>query len=213
MASGQFGGYTAPTMTTPLGFAETLRRWRRDKDIKQDHLAQLCGVNQATISRWERGSHLPSPSQRSRLDALMCSDGRHAATRLDAVLKRLVNGSGQPVHLICDQTHRLYAASRPRAVEWRNNTDSLLNLPLWRFATQTIRIMEGRLDSLGWWEGQGCDAVMFETEGITHPELIIQPGWMMWERLILPDQPPVRLVTSITATDAVNLQNVVRLTA
>lgn len=40
-------------MTNPL------RKWRDEKNLSQDELARMLGVNAMTVSRWERGSHLP----------------------------------------------------------------------------------------------------------------------------------------------------------
>ncbi|WP_373275553.1 helix-turn-helix domain-containing protein [Serratia marcescens] len=64
---------------------------------KQSHLAELMGVDQATVSRWERGT-------------LALSDGRWSAvlqlltgpsdSSYDAALKRLVQSSAHKVHLV-----------------------------------------------------------------------------------------------------------------
>jgi DNA-binding XRE family transcriptional regulator len=36
-----------------------LKVWRDEKELTQAQLGQLIGVDAMTISRWERGDHLP----------------------------------------------------------------------------------------------------------------------------------------------------------
>ncbi|WP_422087597.1 helix-turn-helix domain-containing protein [Variovorax sp.] len=57
------------------GLGTALRRMRLLRSIKQTHFAQLMGVNQATVSRWERGQLALSAAQQ------------------DAALKRLVEST------------------------------------------------------------------------------------------------------------------------
>ncbi len=74
-----------------------VRRARLLRHMKQSHLAELMGVDQATVSRWERGT-------------LALSDGRWSAvlqlltgpsdSSYDAALKRLVQSSAHKVHLV-----------------------------------------------------------------------------------------------------------------
>lgn len=37
-----------------------LKAWRDDRELPQEALAKLIGVKPMTVSRWERGSHLPN---------------------------------------------------------------------------------------------------------------------------------------------------------
>ena len=54
-------------------FGRALRRWRRLRGVKQSHAAELFGVTQATLSRWERGHHrLPQAAMR-KLSALLAA--------------------------------------------------------------------------------------------------------------------------------------------
>ncbi len=69
----------------PLGPA--LRRHRRLNGIKQAHLAELLGVSQGTVSRWESGAHEPDPSARAKIARLLAA---RTGSRGDAALKRLV---------------------------------------------------------------------------------------------------------------------------
>ena len=95
---------------TPLG--PMLKQWRMLNRVKQSHAAQMSGVCQSTISRWESGIQDADPEQRAGIEALLNARLSSAA---DHALARLVSGSSQPVHLVCDLTHRLLACSASRA--------------------------------------------------------------------------------------------------
>jgi transcriptional regulator with XRE-family HTH domain len=167
--------------------------------MKQAHAAELLGVTQSTVSRIERGELKPTGILRNRLLDLV-SARIHPAR--DAALRRLIEGSATPVHLVCDLTHRLLAASSPREREWRRAAAELRGQPLWRYASEAIRSAEARLPDLGWGERDGAHALTFVTGANGLDELRIAPGVLVWERILLSDGSPARLVTS-TAEGAV----------
>lgn len=174
-------------------FARALRRWRRLRGIKQSHAAELFGVTQATLSRWERGYHRIPETARSRLEHRLAArlDPAH-----DAGLRRLVESSSLPVHLICDLSHRLLAASPSRFAEWRADAAELRGTSLWRFASDEIRAAESRLCALGWYD-DGAAELRFWTGANHDPVVPIDPGMLVWERLQLSDGTLARLVTSV----------------
>ena len=176
-------------------FGRALRRWRRLRGVKQSHAAELFSVTQATLSRWERGHHrLPDAAART-LSRLLAAPLDSAA---DAGLRRLVESSTLPVHLICDLSHRLLAASPARFAEWAAGPAELRGVSLWGFATDEIRAAEGRLGELGWYD-DGASQVRFWTGANDSPIVAIEPGILVWERLQLSDGTLARLVTSIPA--------------
>ena len=177
-----------------------LRRLRAVRRIKQQTVAEIAGVTQATVSRWESGALIPTPGQMGRLQPLIdtAEDLRH-----DRGLRRLVETSPLAVHLVCDLTHRLLAASPLREAEWRRSADTLSGQSLFRFATEEIRHAEARLDGLGWFEGQVPGAVFWTSAGAPDETLRIQEGYCIWERLSLNDGSPVRLVTTLVPPAAV----------
>lgn len=177
----------------PCSLALSLRLVRRHRGIKQAHAAELLGVTQSTVSRIERGELRPAGALRNRLLDLVFA--RIHPTR-DAALRRLVEGSACPVHLVCDLTHRLLAASAPREREWQRAASELRGQPLWRYATEAIRAAEARLPDLGWGERDGAHALTFVTGANGLDELRIVPGVQIWERILLSDGSPARLVTS-----------------
>jgi hypothetical protein len=97
---------------------------------------------------------------------------------------------------VCDLTHRLLAAARPREREWRRSAAELRGQPLWRFATEAIQLAEAGLPDLGWGERDGAHALTFVTGANDLDELRIVPGVLIWERILLSDGSPARLVTS-----------------
>ena len=175
-------------------FGRALGRWRRLRGVKQSHAAELFGVTQATLSRWERGYHQPPDSATRKLTNLLAAPLDSAA---DAGLRRLVESSALPVHLICDLTHRLLAASPQRFTEWTADAATLRGASLWPFATDEIQQAESRLGDLGWYD-EGTTELRFWTSDNHDPMVRIVPGILVWERLTLSDGTLARLVTTAT---------------
>jgi transcriptional regulator with XRE-family HTH domain len=174
-------------------FGRALGRWRRLRGVKQSHAAELFGVTQATLSRWERGHHRPTDGATRTLTRLLAAPLDSAG---DAGLRRLVESSALPVHLICDLTHRLLAASPARFAEWTADAAQLRGRSLWRFASDEIRQAESTLGGIGWYD-EGTTELRFWTGANDDPLVPIAPGLLVWERLTLSDGTLARLVTSV----------------
>ncbi|RCK44240.1 helix-turn-helix domain-containing protein [Thalassospira profundimaris] len=172
-------------------FGRLLRQWRRTSDIKQARLADILGVTQATVSRWENGTQRPAPLQHELIRQMMT---RKRNFRLDHAIKRLVTHSSQRVHLIEDRSHRLLCASGARANEWQRDCSELLGMSLWRFATPEIATAEKSLHDLGWHEDQ-TDHLTFETSRRDGAPMRIVDSFILWERFFLSDGTAVRLTT------------------
>ena len=173
-------------------FGRALRRWRRLRGVKQSHAAELFGVTQATLSRWERGHHRIPEEAARRLARLL---GAPLDSAGDAGLRRLVENSTLTVHLICDLSHRLLAASPARWAAWQADPAELRGVSLWAFATDEIRRAESRLGESGWYD-DGAARLCFWTGPNDNPVVPILPGILVWERLQLSDGTLARLVTS-----------------
>jgi transcriptional regulator with XRE-family HTH domain len=142
-------------------------------------MAESLGVTQSTVSRWESGE-LP-----------LSDSDLH-----DRVLKRLVETSDQPVHLICDRTHNLLAASKSREASWSVSANDLLGQSLIVYATDDILKSEATLDALGWHD-DAISTLTVITEANQSNIVPIRAGHILWEKLRLSDGSPVRLVTGI----------------
>jgi len=170
-----------------------VRLARLMRGVKQSHLAELLAVTQATLSRWERGTHLPDPDHEAALRRWLYTAGSSGA---DAALKRLVESSARPVHLIRDATHQLLAASASREAAWRATANDLQGQSMWRFASSEIEAVEARLGEIGWFDG--ISAIAFHTGSNTDPLVPIVPGRVLWERIRLQDGTEARLVTTLS---------------
>jgi transcriptional regulator with XRE-family HTH domain len=176
----------------------SLRTWRALRRVKQLHAAQLLGVSQATVSRWENGQSPPAPDESARLRALMAAQLDSAA---DRVLARLVCQSAVPVHLICDLTHRLLAASPAREAQFKVPTSQLMGSSLWRYASEDIVAAEARLAEHGWF-GPSPPAIEFHTRARESDDLAILACDMRWVRFQLSDGSFARLVETVRAPRA-----------
>lgn len=170
----------------------TLKRMRRLSGMKQSHIAELMGVTQSTVSRWESGVLAMTGEQAKALQSLFAT---HPSSAQDAALKSLVESSSASVHLICDATHRLLAASPKRARRWRGGVSEFIGRSLIVYAAPRILAAEESLLDLGWFDG-ALSSLRFDTDANTDPELPIEAGAMMWERIPLSDGTMGRLVTS-----------------
>ncbi|HEX8379975.1 MAG TPA: helix-turn-helix transcriptional regulator [Allosphingosinicella sp.] len=175
----------------PIGLA--LRRFRRLNAVKQSAVAERLGVSQGCVSRWESGAHRPDPAQRDRIVRLICAS---AGNDRDSGLKRLVESSRHPVHLICDSTHRLLAASRSRAASWGIDLSELVGRSLWPFASPEIEAAEAGLSGSGWFE-RPYQALELRTGGNGRSDVPVPPGRVLWETLPLADGRVGRLTTTI----------------
>lgn len=172
-----------------------VRRTRALRGMKQSHLAELLRVGQSSISKWESGTHVPPGDM---LDSLARFVTEAPARPSDAILKRLVEQSSREVHLVCDATHRLLAASPSRRAEWHLPSGN--GEPMWRYATPEIRRAEDLLPKFGWSERNGM-AVLFATGERCDPVVPIRPGRVLWERLPIGDHGWARLVTTLGPTE------------
>ncbi len=172
-----------------------LRRWRALNRIKQAAVAEELGVSQTTISRWENLEQAPEPREVRRLMRLITAAPKASS---DIALIDLVRSAAAPMHLICDLTHRLIAASPSRLATWRVSADELIGTSLWRFASEGIRSGEDALVGQGWYEPIASD-VTVETECVSFPELTIDAARIRYARMPLADGGFARLVRTEAA--------------
>ncbi|ABR81330.1 transcriptional regulator [Pseudomonas aeruginosa] len=183
---------TEPLPSSSLGPA--LRRWRLLHRVKQAHAAELFGVAQSTISRWESGAQALRAEERTRLETLL---GARLETAADRALARLVDGSPQPMHLICDLTHRLLACSPARATQFAVPLGDLLGRSLWPYCSEEILRQEAALEDLGWRELLAPPALEFASGTNASTIVPIRRSRCRWTRLTLSDGRAVRLVETL----------------
>ena len=180
---------TASLPDAPIG--KLLRRWRHLNSVKQAALAADLGVTQATLSRWETGKRHPTGHVALRLRELLTARPTSAA---DRALLQLVCGAASPVHLICDSTHRLLAASPSRAARWQAGLRALMGQSLWPYASDAIVRAEHALANSGWYDEAIPADILIETERACFPALTIPAGQVLWTRMSLSDGSFARLV-------------------
>ncbi|WP_159715357.1 helix-turn-helix transcriptional regulator [Geminicoccus flavidas] len=182
----------------PARLGRSLRGWRALRRVKQNHAAELLGVTQATVSRWESGQLTPD------------SDGQRAIRRLlqarldsaaDFELARMVRRSTAEVHLVCDLTHRLLALSPARERLCRVPASELMGTSLWPCASPGIIAAETRLGELGWFE-PAAPAVELQTGANDGALIQIRDSRLRWVRFQLSDGSFVRLAETLAPAPA-----------
>lgn len=170
-----------------------LRRYRLLHGLKQATLAERLSVSQATISKWEKGDQLPNDERQSQLIALLAARPQG----LDGTwLQRLVECSTQRVHVICDLTHRLLVASPGRYQEWGCSPGELFDVSLLSDAPGDIIEAENVLNMLEARRNY-LRPMVLKTLGKTSGRYRVAAGYVLWERIQIPDGTWVRLVSSV----------------
>jgi transcriptional regulator with XRE-family HTH domain len=180
--------------TEPAALGRSLKTWRQLHRLKQSHLAELLMVSQATVSRWENGRQAPTAPEQAAIRQLLQARLDSAA---DHELARLVTQSAQPVHLICDMTHRLLALSDLRARDWCGGRGELIGRSLWRYASDELRQAEASLPERGWYQ-PAPPAILGQTGANRSQRLRIKPSRFRWVRFQLSDGSHARLVETLT---------------
>jgi transcriptional regulator with XRE-family HTH domain len=171
-----------------------LKRWRLLHRVKQAHAAELLGVAQTTISRWEAGRQAIDPETHDRLETLLAAKFQPQADHALALLVREVE---RPIHLICDLTHRLLACSNIRRREFGVQFDQLTGQSLWRYATRAVREAELATANAGWGDSLLPAPFEFETGANNSTIVPIRQSRCRWTRFILSDGSIVRLVETL----------------
>jgi len=176
-----------------------LRRWRLLHRVKQAHAAELFGVAQSTISRWEMGRQAMEPTEQAKVEAIV---GARLDAAADRVLAELICESPRAVHLICDLTHRLLACSSPRARQFGVPESNLVGRSLWRFATPELIAVEETLADRGWHDTPAPPPIECHTGDNGSRIVRIRHSWCRWTRVLLSDGAPARLVETLAVNAA-----------
>jgi transcriptional regulator with XRE-family HTH domain len=178
----------------PPALCHALRRWRLLHRVKQDHAAELLGVSQSSVSRWESGRQTMEPAEARKVEALVAARLTSAA---DAALGVLIRESARAVHLVCDTSHRLLASSPSRAASFGVAESELTGRSLWRYSTSQLIAQEARLDSLDWYGALAPDPVEFDTGDNNSSVVPIRASRCRWTRMTLSDGTSIRMVETL----------------
>jgi transcriptional regulator with XRE-family HTH domain len=105
-----------------MHWTSLIKQFRLTRGLNQAGMAALCGVQQATISRWESGKHFPDRATRNRLRAIISVQD----SKLDQAIIRSVRYSHTCAGLTLDLSRvieasvgvcRLQAACRADVIE------------------------------------------------------------------------------------------------
>lgn len=180
------------TQSQPRVSGASLRMWRLNRHMKQSYCAELLEISQSYLSKLESSTdHLP---EEIAAKFMRLAEVTHLSDQ-DRGIKQLVEFSPLPVHLVCDHSHRLLAASRSRLAQWRKDLSEVEGQALKRYATEEITQAETTIYEQGWFDEE-LHYFEGETRSASSDDMRIPPAKYSWQRLRLADGSPVRLCTS-----------------
>lgn len=176
----------------------SLRGWRAFRRVKQAHAAELLCVSQAQVSRWESGAQVPGPDSCRRIGDLI---GARLDSAGDRAIVRLVRQSARPVHLVCDMSHRLLAASPARIAQFRVDPADLMGRLLRPAAGDDIRRAEATLGERGWFDDTS-PAVEAFTQAVSVRFMFIPASRFRWTRIRFSDGSFGRIIETLACLPA-----------
>lgn len=132
-----------------IQWAAGIRRLRQSNGWKQTTFAEMIGVDQATVSRWERGLQTPEPSMRKRLVELM----RRRVPELDRLQMISVEASPN-LAIAFDRDFRVLAASEAAAALFGTTPGALVGEPLHDRSAPDLAWARERAEECGLWRGE-----------------------------------------------------------
>lgn len=131
-----------------MEWATNIRRLRLSKGWKQTTLADMLSVDQATVSRWERGLQRPDLAARQRLTDLL----RRELPSADRAVLMAVQASPWWA-LALDRGGRILAASEPMAEWWGQPAGQLAGRPAQPMISDDLAWGLDRAAEAGFWHG------------------------------------------------------------
>jgi transcriptional regulator with XRE-family HTH domain len=139
-------------------WSDLIRRYRRANGLTQAAFAECVGVEQATVSRWERGFHAPDLTMQGRLRTLLF----RRAVVSDAMVMHRVRGSLGAAKL-ADRNGWNRAAS-PRAAALHGVEFSYLqSFDYTPLHTEELRAQWDAVRALGFFAGNVASVRVFNT--------------------------------------------------
>lgn len=131
-----------------MQWAAGIRRLRQSNGWKQATLAEMMGVDQATVSRWERGLQQPEVAMRKRLVELM----RSRVPELDRLQLMSIEASPN-IAMAFDQDLRVLAVSEAAAALHGQSPVELVGETLQYRSSPDFAWAIERAEECGLWRG------------------------------------------------------------
>ena len=156
-----------------------IRRYRKLHGLTQAAFSELIGVEQATVSRWERGWHVPELEIQRRLRDLIWKK----STGSDALLFHRVRGSLSPTKL-ANKSGKNFAASGLAARLHGVELGTLCKIDYCPFHTELLETQWVNIRSAGFFCGEIASVKVYNTwrplsgGRIRYSEGFWTPAWL-----------------------------------
>ncbi|MCA1636794.1 MAG: transcriptional regulator [Acidobacteria bacterium] len=126
-----------------LPISQKLIIWRSVKGIRQGVMAQLIGIDQSTLARWEQGRKIPSFKQLQRIHAAFERINAYSEKELSENLANKLNFKLASIHLIqqklcCDFKTKLSESELRRILQKIISIDFILYETNWEIGKKLI---------------------------------------------------------------------------